>query len=146
MELRLTYFGKVRPDGVKIYRSKEMREMIALNFMGKDIQLTVERKRKRRSQEQNQYYWGVVVPVVMAGLQDAGYRVTKEATHELLKSMFFKQELVNEKTGEILQTVGSTSSMTTVQMMEYFAEITEWGAEYLGVQIPVSGEQIELNL
>lgn len=34
--------------------------------------------------------------------------------------------------------------MTTVQMMEYFAEITQWAAEFLGVQIPEPGEQIKL--
>ena len=48
MELSLTYYGKVT-DTVKIYRSKEMTEMIIRNFAGKDIELTIQRKRKRRS-------------------------------------------------------------------------------------------------
>lgn len=146
MDLKLTYYGKVTTEAIKIFRAKEMREMILQNFAGKDIQLTIERKRRKRSLEQNAYYHGVVVPVVMAGLQDAGYKVSREATHEFLKSTFNKKELVNEQTGEILQTVGSTSQMSTSEMMDYFAEISQWAAEFLGVQIPEPNEQIELNL
>jgi hypothetical protein len=143
MELSLTYYGKVT-DTVKIYRSKEMTEMIIRNFSGKDIEVTIRRKRKRRSLMQNSYYFGVVLPIVQKGLMDAGYKVSKESTHEFLKATFFKLELINENTGEILQTVGSTAQMTTVQMMEYFEDITQWAAEFLNVQIPLPGEQIEL--
>ena len=143
MDLKHTYYGKVT-DHIKIYRSKEMQEMIVRNFAGKDIELTIQRKRKRRSLMQNAYYFGVVLPIVQKGLMDAGYKVSKESTHEFLKSTFFKQELVNEKTGEILNTIGSTTQMTTVQMMEYFAEITQWAAEFLNINIPEPGEQIKL--
>lgn len=143
MDLTLTYYGKVT-DTVKIYRSKEMHEMIVSNFAGRDIEITIRRKRKRRSLLQSAYYFGVVLPVVQRGLMDAGYKVSKESTHEFLKATFFKQEIVNENTGEILNTTGSTAQMTTVQMMEYFQEITQWAAEFLNVQIPEPGEQIKL--
>jgi hypothetical protein len=144
MDLKLTYYGRVEGDLVKIFRAKEMTEMIVRNFAGHDIEITIQRKRKRRSLMQNAYYFGVVLPLVMSGLNDAGYKVSKESTHEFLKATFFKQELVNEQTGEILQTVGSTAKMSTVQMMEYFEDITRWAAEFLNVQIPGPGEQIEL--
>ena len=143
MDLKLTYYGKVT-DVIKIYRSKEMQEMVIRNFAGKDIELTIQRKRKRRSLMQNAYYYGVVLPIVQKGLTDAGYKVSKESTHEFLKATFFKQELVNDQTGEILQTVGSTSQMTTVQMMEYFEDITQWAVEFLNIQIPQPNEQIKL--
>lgn len=95
---------------------------------------------------QNAYYFGVVLPVVQAGLIEAGYKVGKENTHEFLKSMFNKKELVNNQTGEILPTVGSTAEMSTVEMMEFFQEITIWAAEFLNVQIPAPNEQIEIKL
>lgn len=147
MEPRLTYYGKVTPEGeIKVYRSKEMRELIRVNFAGREIEVTIQRKRKHRSLEQNQYYWGVIVPVVMQGLTDAGYRVTKESTHEFLKATFNKMELVNEQTGEFLQTIGSTSQMSTVDMMTYFDKITQWAVEFLNVEIPQPGEQIKIEL
>lgn len=50
MDLKLTYYGRVT-DTIKIYRSKEMQEMILRNFAGKDIELTIQRKRKHRSDD-----------------------------------------------------------------------------------------------
>ncbi len=145
MNPRLTYYGKVT-DKLHVYRAKEMQEMILRNFAGMQVEITIQKKRKARSLEQNQYYWGVVVPVCQSGLFDAGYKVGKEETHDFLKSMFLKVEIVNEQTGEILQSVGSTSKLSTVEAMEYFAEITRWAAEFLNVEIPAPGEQIRINL
>jgi hypothetical protein len=143
MNLKLVYTGRVT-DVIKIHRSKEMKEMILRNFAGMDIEISIEKKKKRRGLAQNNYYWCVIVPMVQSGLQDAGYKVSKESTHEFLKATFNKQELVNEQTGEILQTVGSTAQMTTVQMMEYFMEISQWAVEFLSINIPEPGEQIKL--
>ena len=147
MEPRITYTGKVLESGeIKVHRAKEMRELIVYNFAGKDIEITIQRKRRRRTVQMNSYYWGVMVPLVASGLQDAGYRVDRESTHEFLKSTFNKKEIVNEDTGEILHTIGSTSQMSTVEMMEYFAEITQWSAEFLNIEIPLPGEQIKINI
>jgi hypothetical protein len=143
--MKLIFNGKVT-DTIKIYRQNDFKADVLRHFAGKEITITVERKRRRRSLMQSAYYWGVVVPIVQAGLIEAGYKVGKEDTHEFLKSMFNKQELVNELTGEILQTVGSTAQLSTVEMMTYFQEITIWAAEFLNVQIPEPGEQIEFEL
>ena len=108
--------------------------------------MTIERKRRKRSLMQNAYYWGVVVPLVKEGLLDVGYRMTTEAVHEYLKGQFPITEIVNERTGEVLKSIGSTSEMTTSQMMDYFAEITQWAAEYLNVQIPQPNEQLKIGI
>lgn len=108
--------------------------------------MTIERKRRKRSLMQNSYYWGVVVPLVKEGLLDVGYRMTTEAVHEFLKGQFAIIEVVNERTGEVLKSIGSTSEMTTSKMMDYFAEITQWAAEYLNVQIPQPNEQLKIEL
>jgi tRNA A-37 threonylcarbamoyl transferase component Bud32 len=143
MDLKLIYSGTVT-DVIKIHRQNDFKADVVRNFAGKDITITIERKRRKRSLMQNAYYFGVVLPMVMSGLNDAGYKVSKESTHEFLKATFNKKELVNESTGEILQTVGSTAQMSTSEMMDYFAEITQWAVEFLNVQIPEPGEQIKL--
>jgi len=114
-------------------------------FLDGDYTMTIERRKKKRSVFQNRYYWGVVVPLVRQGLIDVGYRMTTEAVHEYLKGQFAITEVTNEHTGEILKTIGSTSEMTTSKMMDYFAEITQWSAEYLNVQIPQPNEQMQMN-
>lgn len=145
MNPRLTYHGKVT-DKLHVYRAKEMQEMILRNFAGMQVEITIQKKRKARSLLQNAYYHGVIIPVVQCGLLDAGYKVGKEETHDFLKSMFLKVEIVNEQTGEILHSVGSTSKLSTVEAMEYFQQITIWAAEFLNVEIPAPGEQLEINL
>ncbi|HPT15504.1 MAG TPA: recombination protein NinB [Bacteroidales bacterium] len=111
-----------------------------------DYVMTIERRKKKRSLSQNAYYWGVVVPLVKEGLLDIGYRMTTDDTHEYLKGQFAITEVVNERTGEVLKSIGSTSEMTTSKMMDYFAEITQWAAEYLNVQIPNPGEQLKIEI
>jgi len=106
--------------------------------------VTVERARRKRSIDQNRYYWGVVVPLVKEGLTDIGYRLTTEAVHEFLKGQFNIVEIVNEKSGEIMKSIGSTTEMSTSQMMDYFSKIKEWASEYLSVYIPDPNEQLSI--
>jgi len=114
-------------------------------FKDGDYVLTIEKKSKKRSLDQNAYYWGVVVPIVKQGLNDVGYRMTTETTHDYLKTNFNIIEIANEINGEIISFIGSTTEMTTSQMMDYFAKITQWSAEYLGVQIPEPNEQLKIT-
>jgi len=114
-------------------------------FKDGDYVLTIEKKSKKRSLSQNAYYWGVVVPIVKQGLKDIGYRMTTETTHDYLKTNFNIIEIANEINGEIISFIGSTTEMSTSQMMDYFAKITQWAAEFLGVQIPEPNEQLTIT-
>ena len=148
MDYRLTYNGTVSTDGkLTIHRKKELIREVGSAFPGKQVTITIQKKKRNRSVFQNAYYWGVVIPLVQQGLIDTGWRVDKESTHEFLKTKFNIKELINEDSGEIKTYIGSTTRMTTSEMMDYFAEITQWAAEDLGVQIPEPGEQtnIEFN-
>jgi len=86
-----------------------------------------------------------VLPIVRHGLLDTGYKVGIEETHELMKYKFNLKEIVNEQTGEIMQTIGSSTKMTTTQMMEYFQDIAIWALEYLNIHIPQPGEQLRID-
>jgi hypothetical protein len=54
---KLTYHGSVAKDGV-INLPRKMRAELATAFQGKEIVVTVERRRKKRSDALNRYYWG----------------------------------------------------------------------------------------
>lgn len=145
MEPSYTFTGKVEQGRLTIYRRADF-DRAVLAFEGKQVEITIEKKRKRRSVFQNAYYWGVVIPIVQQGLNEIGYKTGKEQAHELLKSLFAKDEIVNEATGEVLNFPLSTAAMSTVRMMDYFAQITQWAAEFLGVEIPQPNEQIKIQL
>lgn len=142
-DIQLRYFGEMR-ENLHIYNRKQLLQDLQ-QFAGKKLEIIIRLKRNRRSIEQNRYWWGVVVPMVQAGLIELGYRIDKEQTHEFLKDKFNKIELVNEQTGEIIKTTGSTTRLTTTEMMEIIAEVQQWAAEYLSINIPDPGEQVQIE-
>lgn len=108
--------------------------------------LTVSKRKKERSIQQNSYYWAAVIPITKQGLIDAGYQnIGIAEVHQLLKGMFLKKEIVNEATGDILTLAGSTAELSTVEFLEFIEKIATWLAEYLNVILPEPGQQIEIE-
>lgn len=99
-----------------------------------------------RSTQQNKYYFGSVLPLIKEGLKEIGYReiTTVEQTHELLKFMFLKKQIVNENTGEVLETIGSTTKLTTTEFNEYIDRIAQFAAEFLGVEVMPPNTQVPM--
>lgn len=103
---------------------------------------------KNRTSPQNRYYWGCCLPLVKDGLQGIGYREVKtnEDAHEVLKYLFLKKVIPNEETGEVIETLGTTTKLSTTEFNEYIDQIIQWAAEYLSIQIPLPNEQLQINL
>lgn len=99
----------------------------------------------KRSNPQNRYYWGLVVPMVQHGIKEMGTEITKEECHEFLKSRFNYEELVNEDTGEVLQLPRSTTALNKEQFSEYIGKIQQFAAEFLGIVIPDPGVQTAIE-
>lgn len=97
---------------------------------------------KHRSNNQNSYYWGCVLPLVRAGLNNNGYREikTNQEAHEVLKYLFLKKAVVNQDTGEVIELLGSTATLTTLEFNEYIEDIARWCSEYLGFALPLPNE------
>lgn len=107
-------------------------------FSGKEIEVTIRRKRKHRSDPQNRYYWGVVVEMIRAGMKDMGDELTPDQVHEFLKWRFLRAQRIDETTGEILyEYAGSTTKLGTIQFSEYVEKCCQFAAEMLGVSIPL---------
>ena len=118
------------------------------SFEGKDCIFSIEKVKKTRSNNQNAYYWGVVLPIVQSGLKDCWgeFRTTKNIHYNILLSKFAPEnEIVNIETGECINEKISSSEMSTSQFMDYISEIQKWSAEFLGVDIPNPNEATELN-
>lgn len=139
----ITYNAIVNDDGVLhiIHRAK-FDDDIARLFKGKDITITIERKHKKRSGNQNRYYWGAVIPIVKQGLYDAGIILSSIETHELLKENCNKTEIVNERTGVVIERSGSTAALTPSEFMDYMTRVKYFCLEFLNVTIPEPQEQL----
>lgn len=141
---------------VKI-NSKVVNDKVAMNikalqkafkqFNGKDITITIEKKRKKRSTMQNSYYWAVIVSLVQLAIKDAWGEVkTNDEVHELLKTNCNYIERVNEDTGEWIKDPKSTTENSTSEQEEFHAQCRLWAYEWFGIDIPLPNEQIEIEI
>jgi hypothetical protein len=136
--MKLIFKAKAIGGALKI-TNRERLVKVLNNLEGKDLVLTLEKQTTKRSDEQNGYYWSVVVPMVKDGLIDLGFdrdELDKDTVHDYLKDRFLKKDLVNEDTGEVITIVQSSKKIDTVQFNEYVADIQRWAAEFLGIEIP----------
>jgi len=96
------------------------------------VTLTISKARKARSQEQNRYYWGVVVK--MLG-DHFGYEL--EEMHSELKRKFNPRPSrldPSETFG------GTTTKLSTVEFNDYLDRIVRWAAMEYQVVIPDPSE------
>lgn len=102
---------------------------------------------KKRSLEQNSYYWAVVVSMIKLGLYDTwGESLTSEEVHNYLKEWCNYKELVNEETGESIRIGQTTANLSTVEFEEYQERCRQFAASFLGMTIPLPNEQLEIDL
>lgn len=145
----LTYFGKVEPDGTIKLPSKKLRQEVRM-FAGQNIEVRIRRKRKRRSVQENNYYWGCIVVAFLAAFRDFDPEMgwTAEMVHEELKRRFLPR--VREwgqtvlPTGEIVDEPMTTTKLTTVEAEDYYEHCRKWGAQDLDIIIPLPNEQMSI--
>jgi len=117
------------------------------SFEGKGILITIEKRKNKRSNPQNAYFHGVVLPLVYNGLKELGHTMPLADVKDLLKLKFLKVPIfVNEETGEITEKIKNTSELTTTEFMEFVSGIQRWSAENLGVDIPDPNENLKLEI
>lgn len=118
------------------------------SFNGKEVVITFSKPKKQRSNNQNAYYWSIVLPLVQKGLLDATgeLRSNDNIHYKILLPLFAPtNEIVNVDTGESLLERLTSSEMTTTQFCEYIMEVQKWGAEFLGIDIPSPNEENLIN-
>lgn len=139
---------KIDPNGVW-HVSPDVREIVNRRFRKEGIdtylKMTFTGLTKQRSVDQNRYYWGVVIPLVMAGFINSGsdLRIDKESDllviHEMLKDKFSTNSMyvVRDRMGqEYSVKVATTTDSDTVEFMRYIRDIKSWTFNHLGIDIP----------
>jgi len=127
-------------DGILTIHNRKLFNEQIRHFSNGRCLVTVQRVYKKRTNPQNAYYHAVVIPMVCDGLRQQGHDVNIEDTHEILKGMFNKKEFVNKHTGEVETFGGSTTKLSTIEMMEYIKKIQQFASEYLNIFIPDPNE------
>lgn len=128
-------------------RNRNLIKDAIATFEGKQVVIKIEKFKKKRSTQQNRFYYGIVIPIVQNCLKEAGHIMTNESTHDLIKLKFLKETLfVNETTGEVIERIKSTTELSTSQFMDLLAEINNFTFEYFGVSLPSPNDDLTLKL
>jgi hypothetical protein len=96
---------------------------------GKEVDIVVRKHKKNRSNNQNAYYFGVVIKILS---EDLGY--SDDEMHSALKMMFLQDNLRK------IPTLRSTASLSTTEFEEYLEKIRQWAAQELSCVIPLPNE------
>ena len=148
--MKLKYFGSIKDGLIKL--PKRVRKEVLSRFNGHNIIVTFERKRKTRSNPQNSYYQGVVLPEIVLGMIELGNELQlgnkedHESVHLFLKDRFLqngKDFLL--KDGLIETGSSSTKYCTTTEFMTYLDDVVKFASEYLNISIPEPNEQVDFN-
>lgn len=98
-------------------------------YEGKTVRLIIKPDRHPRSDLQNRYYWGCVLTEIAA---ETGH--TTEELHEVFKEMFLERKFTAIKGKEYPQ-AKTTTTLSTLEFMEYIDRITAFVAEW-GISVP----------
>jgi hypothetical protein len=130
----------------KLETNRELLSDVIKSLEGKDIIITIEKRRKKRSNPQNAYYFGLVIPLMKQGFYNSlGEHVGTDEIHTFLKNRFLFKEIVNENNAEIIKMPQSTTELSTIQFEEYLDKIREFGLEFLGITIPLPNETLTID-
>ncbi|MFA5340264.1 MAG: hypothetical protein WC332_00665 [Clostridia bacterium] len=94
---------------------------------GQAVEIIIRKPKTKRSDLQNNYYWGVVIELLS---KELGY--DQDELHEILKYKFLKKSSAFGG----MEYVKSTSKLNTAEFEEYLDKIKRWSAEFLKVVIP----------
>lgn len=94
-----------------------------------EVSIEIKKWRNKRSSSQNDYYWGVVIPILC---KETGY--TKDEMHDILKNKFLSKTEKIKNVSFIL--TKSTTKLDTTEFNDYIEEIKRWAAIFLNTYIP----------
>lgn len=107
-------------------------------FAGHEVVVTVQRKTRKRSLEQNAWLWGVALPLIAEHL---GYdrHELDELHYDLLSVRFGTKAVAPRVPGAHPRIVPSrtSSDMTTTEFSDYMDWVVRYAAQEFGVVIPL---------
>ena len=145
----LTYFCNVDKDSI-LHVPRRFKQEIGEKFKGQRIEITIRKKKKHRSSEQNRYYWGVVVPYILDAFIELGNDLQEgnpehlQLIHDFLKRRCLPARQVCDADGVEVELTPSTTDLSTTEMMEYIERVCLFAAESLNVAIPQPNEQTRI--
>lgn len=116
-------------NGKLMIRDKVNWDNHLFSFNGKEVRVSITTYKKSRSNNENRYYWGVVIQLISS---ETG--AWPEDVHAEMKRMFLRVG------GDKIPITRSTTELTTVEMEKYLTNIRTWAGTELNIFIPLPNE------
>lgn len=100
---------------------------------GKPLRLIVTAEEKKRTVEQNAFYFGVVLRDVAEQVWVDGQQFSQSAWHEMLAEEFAPREELKLPGGKVFNRRKSTSDMSVSEFSEYVTKVQAYVANEFGV-------------
>jgi len=132
--LELLFKAKMESNNKIIFYSDEFVLKNTASLIGKDIFVSIKEFKPKRSIKQNNWYYGVAIPIIQAFILDTqGEKYTKEEINQYHLNNVIKPELETKAIFNkvcIIYNIKSTSKMSTVEFMEFKESIQDFWAQY----------------
>ena len=124
-EGRITFPPRFGPEMLQYFRSKT-------------VEVTVKPQGRKRSNDQNAYYWGVVVDMICEAMrQDGNPDLLPSEVHEFLKFRYLAIQKIEPGSGEEIYRIGkSTTKLKTWEFCGYIDNCINFAAQHLHTIIP----------
>lgn len=132
--IQVKWPAEVRGGKIHVNARKEFDEYIIANFEDKKVSLTVAEVKKQRSINQNNYYWGVIIPIAS---DEMG--VTPMEAHHILGDEFLRYEKALSD-GRKRTMVRSTSDLNTAEAEDYYTQCRQFMSKEFNCYVPVPNE------
>lgn len=138
------------PTQVKNGNFTQNRELIkkaVKEFEGKDVFFGIRRRSKKRSNQQNAFYWSVWIPILQNAFKDTqGEFYTEDETHEALKLACNYREVPNPETGEMTRFPISSTKLDTYEWEKEFKQkIRQLAMDFFNIDLPEPETEEELK-
>jgi hypothetical protein len=104
-----------------------------LSLGDKVLDVVVKVHRKDRSDNQNRYLHGCILPTLC---NHTGY--SADEMKDIVKTMFLRRFVIIN--GKEIEVVRGTAKLTTLEAETFFEQIRRWAALELGLSIPTPNE------
>lgn len=135
-QIKQAFYGYVKNKRLVLNSMEAFKQDVA-RFENKKIKLELSELKDTRSEQQNAYYWGVVIPIFADyfGFSPAEYRECHEYIKYERLPLFIKTPR-----GETIRSSKSTASLKTNEFEDYMADLRKWGADEFELNIPEPNE------
>lgn len=117
------FVGRVLEGGLLVLDRQKDYARHVRSFAGQHVEVLLRRRRQKRSNHANRFYWGYVLTAIA---EATGY--TKDEAHDALKYQFLREDGDSP-----LVKVRSTTDLSVQEFSEYLERVMAFGATTFGI-------------